>query len=322
MSDKVLVIAEIGSNHDGDLGHALDLIDVAADCGADVAKFQSFLAEEMLAPSHPNYPMLKKLEMPRAWYPKLMERCASRGVRFLSTATNFTSLAWMEEYGAWGYKVASCNITYEPLLEYLIRINKPIIISTGMATLEEILALSRRLGDAGMRDYAFLHCVSRYPVPATEMRLRNITVLKEILPCKVGLSDHSWGMHLAVAAVALGARIVEKHLTNNKQGYSPDHHVSILPDEFSRMVQAIRETEAALVANFAPDVESIHTMRRSLHFARSMQAGEEITAADLKVTRPEDGLLPGQQTAVIGRRLAQPVATDQPLSWDLFEAAK
>lgn len=320
LSDKVLVIAEIGSNHDGNIYKALTLIDVAADCGADVAKFQSFLAGEMLAPDHPNYPMLKRLEMPMEWYPRLMERCERKGLRFLSTATNFTTLGWMEELGAWGYKVASCNITYAPLLDRLMAIGKPVIVSTGMATLEEVISLARRFAACGLES-AFLHCVSKYPCPSEQMRLRNIAVLREILPCPVGLSDHSHGSHLAVAAVALGARVVEKHLTNDPKGYSPDHKVSVLPETFADMVRAIRETEQALVTDFAPDLEAMATMRRSLHFAASLPPGHVLTESDIKVTRPENGLPPSALPSVIGRRLTRPVVADEPMDWELLEGA-
>lgn len=314
MTEKVLIIAEIGSNHDGDLDRALELIDIAADCGADIAKFQSFLADEMVAPSHPDHAMLKRLEMPRNWYPQLLERCRDRGLRFLSTATNFTTLGWMEEEGAWGYKVASCNITYAPLIDRLMEIGKPVIVSTGTSRLEEVIELARRL-DAASQEASFLHCVSKYPCPPEEMRLLNITVLRNILPCPVGLSDHSHGMHLAVAAVALGARIIEKHLTNNKGGYSPDHGVAVLPDTFAAMVKAVRETEQALVADFTPNHEAIWRMRRSLHFTGPLPAGHVVRDQDLKVTRPEDGLPPTAMAQVVGCRLAAAVAADVPVQW-------
>ncbi len=318
--DRVLIIAEIGSNHDGELERALGLVDIAADCGADVAKFQSFLADEMVGPDHPDHAMLKRLEMPRDWYPVLMERCSARGLRFLSTATNFTTLGWMEELGAWGYKVASCNITYAPLLDRLIEIGKPVIVSTGLSTLDEVTTLAGRLASAELPWFAFLHCVSKYPAPAHSMRLRNIPLLRDLLPCPVGLSDHSQGSHLAVAAVALGARIVEKHLTDGLPGYSPDHAVSADPESFRRMVRDIRETEAALVTDFSPDRAGMRAMRRSLHFARAMAAGEVLQAGDLKVVRPETGLPPAELSAVTGRRLRQAVKADSPLSWSLLES--
>jgi len=312
----VLVTAEIGSNHDGDLGKALELVDIAAECGADIAKFQGFLADEMVAPNDPNYQMLKRLEMPRDWYPQLMERCTARGIDFLSTATNFTTLDWMEEFGAWGYKVASCNITYITLLDRLIEIGKPMIVSTGMASYDEIVWTANYLRDAGLEDVVFLHCISKYPTPGAEMRLRNIAVLREVLPYPVGLSDHSKGVHMPAAAVALGAQMIEKHLTDNPDGYSPDHGVSITPPEFRQMVDAVRETKAALVADFTPDQETIFAMRRSLHFRRDIAAGETISAEDIAVTRPEDGLLPRHLPELIGKRLLRPAAKDEAVAWE------
>ena len=313
---QVLITAEIGSNHDGDLGKALELVDIAAECGADIAKFQGFLADEMVAPTDANYEMLKRLEMPREWYPKLMQRCTDRGIRFLSTATNFTTMDWMEEYGAWGYKVASCNITYTPLIDRLISIGKPLIVSTGMASYDEMVWTANYLRDAGLRDVTFLHCISKYPTPGHEMRLKNISVLQQVLPYPVGLSDHSKGVHMAAAAVALGACMVEKHLTDNPDGYSPDHGVSITPDEFAVMTAAVRETAAAMVADFTPDQETIFAMRRSLHFKKDLPAGSKVSAADLTVTRPEDGLLPRHLPEIIGQTLQQSVSKDEAVSWD------
>jgi sialic acid synthase SpsE len=313
---KIQIIAEIGSNHDGKLDKALELIDIAAECGADIAKFQSFLADEMVASSHENHGLLKRLEMPLEWYPKLMERCARRGIRFLSTATNFRTLDWMEEYGAWGYKVASCNITYTSLIDRLVEIGKPLIISTGMATFDEIFELANELKQRGQKSATFLHCIAKYPCPGHEMRLRNITVLQDVLPYPVGLSDHSKGVHMPAASVAMGVRMIEKHLTDNPDGFSPDHAVSITPEEFATMVSAVREIEQALVADFTPDRDTIHSMRRSLHFARDMIAGEEITRDCLLVTRPEDGILPRHLPSLLGRRLVRDVGGDDPLTWD------
>ncbi|MBU0516557.1 MAG: N-acetylneuraminate synthase family protein [Proteobacteria bacterium] len=311
---RVKIIAEIGSNHDGKLDTARDLVSVAADCGADVCKFQSFLVDDLLAHDDTRYERLKKLEMPQNWYPVLIEHCRREGVAFLSTATNHTTLDWMEKYGAWGYKVASCNLTHRPLIDRLTTLNKPLMVSTGMASLEEILALARYFDGRGFAAYSFLHCVSKYPTPPAELRLRNIVVLKEILNCPVGFSDHSSGPHLAVAAVALGATIVEKHISLTKTGLGMDHQVALLPEDFRTMCRAIRDAEAALRADFTPDWEMIKAMRRSLHFTRDMRLGETIDAADVKVVRPEDGLPPAALETVIGRRLDRDVKADAPVT--------
>jgi sialic acid synthase SpsE len=312
----VKIIAEIGSNHNGELGTALELVSVAADCGADICKFQSFLVDDLLAHEDPNYERLRKLEMPEDWYPVLIEHCRSEGVAFLSTATNDLTLDWMEKYGAWGYKVASCNLTHRPLIDRLIGLNKPLIVSTGLASLEEILALAGYFDERGFAAYSFLHCVSKYPTPPAELRLKNIVVLKEILDCPIGFSDHSAGPHLAVAAVALGATIVEKHVSLTKSGIGMDHEVAVSPGDFRTMCRAIRDTEAALRADFTPDGEAIRAMRRSLHFSRDMRLGETIGDADLKVVRPEDGLPPADLETVIGRRLTRDVQANAPVTAD------
>jgi len=309
--NRVMLIAEIGSNHNGDLDTALELISVSASCGADVCKFQSFLVDDLLAAGDPNYDRLKMLEIPRQWYPVLMKHCVREGVRFLSTATNHATLDWMEEDGAWGYKVASCNITHRPLLDRLIRINKPVIVSTGMTSLEEVTALARHFDASGLGQYAFLHCVSRYPALPEEMRLHNIVIMKEALQCPIGFSDHSTGTHMAVAAVALGARIVEKHISLDKAGQGLDHEVAMLPGDFKALCRAVREVEQALFADFIPDREVMFAMRRSLHFSRDMKAGDTIGPDDLKIVRPEDGLMPEHFARIQGLRLAMAVKAGQ-----------
>lgn len=317
--ENTLIIAEVGSNHNGDLDTARRLIATAADCGADVVKFQGFLADELLAANDPYYERMKALEVPRAWYPELIAACERSNVRFLSTATNFTTLEWMEQEGAWGYKVASCNITYRPMLDRLADIGKPVIISTGMATYDEILATERHLRGKGLDSLAFLHCIAQYPAPARQMNLGNIPALKAALSGPVGLSDHSHGTHIPVAAVALGAVIVEKHISLDKSGIGLDHEVAVLPDVFAAMCREIRDVEVALRTDFSVDAETVKNMRRSLHFAEAFEAGHVISESDLKVTRPEDGLLAEHASDVIGRRLARPVRQKEAVQWEHLE---
>lgn len=319
LPDQVLIIAEIGSNHDGNLDKAFALIDVAAEAGANVAKFQSFLADEMYAPGDPNYDLLKKLEMPREWYSQLMNRCEQNGLRFLSTATNDVTLNWMEELGASWYKVASGNITHRPLIDRLVEIGKPVIFSTGLTTLDEIIELTANLQVGGLNDYAFLHCVSEYPAPPEQIRLRNISVMKQLLDCPIGFSDHSETICLAYAAVALGAQIVEKHITLDGNGYSPDHEYSLKPEQFRAMVDGIREVESGLFVDFTPNREGMCTLRRSLHFASNLKAGHVLTQEDFKIVRPEDGLLPVKLYDIVGYRLTRAVDCNDPVDWSDME---
>lgn len=316
--NEILIIAEVASNHNGDLDTALRLIDIAAECGADVVKFQSFIAKDIILPSDPMFDRLQQLEMPQEWYPVLMDRCAQKGVRFLSTATSFTTINWMEEFGVWGYKVASCNISFRPLIDRLVEIGKPVIFSTGLARIEEVKALADHLVKEGFRDFAFLHCVSKYPALPENLRLKNITLLRELLPCPIGFSDHSAGTHMAVAAVALGAKIVEKHISLDKQGIGMDHDVAILPDEFAVICRAVRDAEKALTTDVIPDLDGMFTMRRSLHFACELSAGEIITAEAVKITRPEDGLLPENIETILGCTVREPVKRDQPITKEVL----
>ena len=319
---SITVIAEVGSNHNGDLDTALELIDVSAQCGADIVKFQSFLADELLAAGDPTYDTQKKLELKRDWYPVLMARCKEQNVKFLSTATNETTPGWMEQFGADGYKVASCNISHQPLIDRLVEIGKPIIVSTGMATKDEIVELADYLDHGPLKGkFAFLHCVSEYPTKPTNARLGNIATLNNLLPCPVGLSDHTLGIYAPIAATALGAKLIEKHISLDKSGLGLDHEVALLPDEFAAMCEAIRNTEAALFEDFSPNTETIFQMRRSIRFNKDIKAGEIITEQDLKITRPEDGLLPKHLPKVIGKKIIRDGAAGEPVTWQLIEGA-
>lgn len=314
--ERVTIIGEIGSNHNGSLETAYALIDVIADAGADVAKFQSFLVDELLAADDPNYRALKRLELPREWYAPLKARCEARGLVFLSTATNNMTIDWMEALGVAGYKIASGNITHRPLIDRLLGIGKPLIISTGLSTLDEVIELEAYLRARGHRRHAFLHCVSKYPALPAEMRLGNIQVLRDRLSCAVGLSDHSKDVHMAVAAVALGARIVEKHVTLDGTGIGLDHEVALKADEFRELCRVVRETESALVSDFSPNLDGIYRFRRSLRASRDLRAGEVLARDMIKVTRPEDGLLPAQLPHLIGRQLAVDVPRDTALRFE------
>lgn len=317
--EQVKIIAEVGTNHNGELKTALKLIETSAKCGADVVKFQSFLVDDLLSEGDLNCSILKQLEMPKEWYPVLMEHCARNSVAFLSTATNFTTLGWMEEFGAMAYKVASCNISHTPLIDRLVEIGKPIICSTGLASVDELTELDKYLRKRNFSTYAFLYCVSRYPTLYEDLHLKNISELQKLFSCPIGFSDHSPGIFMAVAAVALGARIVEKHISLDKKGTGMDHEVAILPGEFATMCKAIRDTEKALNVDMDPDVDNIFSMRRSLHYSRDVLPGETIQREDIKIVRPEDGLLPKEMSDVVGKTLKRSVGANQPVRWEDIE---
>lgn len=321
--DRCFVIAEIGSNHDGDFGLACHLIDVAASSGADAVKFQSFLADQLVLPTDPNYELLKRLELKRDWYPRLKAEADARGLVFFSTATNDVTLGWLEDIDVALYKIASPNLTHIPLIRKTASLGKPVIMSTGMAGLREIdeaVAVFRQTGNEML---ALLHCVSEYPARPEAVNLRFMTTLAEIYPQPVGFSDHTLDIGTAIAAVALGARIVEKHLTLSRTRPGPDHHYSLEPPEFEMLVRNIRVAEQALgkqgLIRSAEERTKAESYWRSLHVKRDMTAGSVIAAEDLAVVRPNDGLHSRYFDAVVGMRLICDLTKGAPLTWGCFK---
>lgn len=316
--DRITIIAEVGTNHEGSLDIALDLIKSSAKSGADIVKFQGFIADELISKADPNYFRLKDLEIKEKWYPILIEECKSNNVHFLSTATSFKSLDWMEKYNVIGYKVASSNISHAQIIEKLIEYRKPVILSTGMATFKEISEIHKKLKDNKI-EHAFLHCVSKYPAKPEEMNLGNIEYLRNNLDCEIGFSDHSLGDNISIAGVSLGAKIIEKHVTANKNGKGMDNDVSLLPEEFQRFCSSLRETENALKVHFEIDHSKFIKYRRSLHFAENMIKGSIIQAKNISTIRPETGIKPEFLNQILGKRLIKNAKQGDPVLWDVIE---
>ncbi len=326
------VIAEIGSNHDGQLERALALVDVAADAGADAVKFQSFRAAGLLARRWPDadggwktaeaYPVLERLEVPAEWHAPLRDRARERGVMFLSTPFDESRAALLAALGVPAFKVASGDLTHHPLLRTLAAYGRPLLLSTGLATPDEIgAALDAVAEGAGAPErvppVVLLHCVSLYPLRPGDANLRALEPLRGRFGCLVGWSDHSPGHTLALGAVALGACVVEKHITDDRNRRGPDHGYAMEPGEFRAMVDAIRELETGLgdgTKRPRPDEEPERRWaRRSVYAARSLPAGSLLEATDLKVVRPALGLEPDAVLQLIGRTLRRPLAVDEPV---------
>lgn len=317
------VIAEIGSNHDGDFGEALGLMDVAVKAGADAVKFQSFLADHLVSRDSPDYAMLKRIELPREWYPRLKQAAAERGLKFFSTATNDVTLGWLQECGAELYKIASPNITHLPLIRKTAAIGKPVVMSTGMAGLEQIDEAVQTFLSTGNRQLCLLHCVSDYPARPESINLRFIETLRELYPFPIGFSDHTLDIGTAIAAVAVGARAIEKHLTSDRSRPGPDHHYALQPDEFIAMVRNIRITEAALGSRhkvLSPgEREKTALYWRSLHAALDLPAGTVLKPEHVSVIRPNDGLHPRHFDDVIGLRVKLPLRAGEAITWKAFK---
>jgi sialic acid synthase SpsE len=321
---RCFVVAEIGSNHDGDFDTALRLMDIAREAYADAVKFQSFLADHLVTPANPNYGLLKRLEMPRAWYPRLKEAAEERGLVFFSTASNDVTLGWMEAIGVELYKIGSPNLTHLPLIAKTASFGKPVIMSAGMAGMGEIDEAIRAATSVGNEQLALLHCVSVYPAEPKLLNLRAIQTLAATFPYPVGFSDHSLDIGTAVAAVTLGARVIEKHVTLDRDRSGPDHHYALEPKSFIAMGQSIRTVEQALGDGhkIVTEIEAANTMSywRSLHAAQDLAADSVLTCDNIAIVRPNDGLHPRELDAVIGLRLTRRLAAGEAITWDAFKS--
>lgn len=313
--ERVLVVAEIGNNHEGDIGVARELVERAADAGADAVKFQTFRADAFVSPSDTErFARMQRFELTPEEFGELAELAHRRSLLFLSTALDLASVeALLPLVDA--FKVASGDIDFFPLLEKLAATGKPVVLSTGQSDLEEI---DRAIAVVG-RAAGVLHCVSSYPAPDEELNLRAIEVLAETFPgCTVGYSDHTTGLDAAPVAVACGARIVEKHFTLDKE-YSTfrDHQLSADPAELRELMRRVRHAETLLGRRRKEPQESESdariALRRSIAAAQALPAGHVLGDGDLIWTRPADGLRPGEEGKLIGRLLRRGVTPGEHL---------
>jgi N-acetylneuraminate synthase/N,N'-diacetyllegionaminate synthase len=327
------VIAEIGVNHNGDVALAERLIDAAAEAGADAVKFQSFSADRLAVRATPTaayqrdnsgetdqHAMLAKLELDAGAHRRLLAHSRMRGVIFLSSPFDAEAIDLLDALDVPAFKAPSPDCVSTRYLRHMGAKGRPVILSTGMCDLEETLYGLRTLREAGSGPVALLHCTSCYPAPPAALNLRAMAVMAAASGVPVGYSDHSEGGAVAVAAVALGAAVIEKHLTLDRAMPGPDHRASIEPDAFAAMVADIRTVEAALGAPVkAPqpcEASSLALGRRSLAAARDLPAGRRLAAEDLILLRPGDGLPPRMEDMLIGRALGRAVAARTLLTLD------
>ena len=335
--EPTFVIAEAGSNHNGDLSTAKELIDVAVDAGADAVKFQTFRAEDMyvedsgeveyLDDERSIYEIIESMEMPREWIPELHKYCTERDIYFLSTPFDEQSAEVLAEYvPAW--KVASYTSSHHPFLRELAATDKPIIMSTGAHEFDEVRESVDVLNDAGVTALALLQCVAAYPTPLEDINVRVVETLADEFGVPTGLSDHTLNPVTAPStAVALGANIVEKHFTLDKSMEGPDHQFALEPDQLTEMVTAIRNTETALGTGEKSvlDVESeLHEKaRRAVHAVEDIAAGEMLTTENVKVLRPgeqEAGLHPKFYGEILGATAVSDIQRSAGLQWNDIEA--
>ena len=331
MINKTLIIAEAGVNHNGDIGLAKQLIDVAAEAGADLVKFQTFNAERQathyaIKAEYQNattdfeelqQDMLRKLELSRDMHDELIKHCAYRNIGFFSTAFDIESIDLLLSLGQDHFKIPSGEITNLPYLRYIGQIGKPIIMSTGMTVIGEIEEAIAVLEKYGMsRDnITLLHCTTEYPTPMSEVNLRAMQSIQNVFGVKVGYSDHTSGIEVAVAAVAMGASVIEKHFTLDRSLPGPDHRASLEPEELNSMISAIRNIEVALgdgIKRSSPsEVKNKSIARKSLVAAKAITAGSTFSPINITTKRPGTGISPMRWDEIMGRKAVRDFDLDE-----------
>ncbi|RJQ53084.1 MAG: N-acetylneuraminate synthase [Nitrospiraceae bacterium] len=335
---KTFIIAEAGINHNGSVKIAKELVDAAAEAGADAVKFQTFKAEELAAKTavmadyqikntgmkKSQYEMLRELELPEAAHRELFTYCGKKKIMFMSTPFDVASADFLGKLGMEIFKIPSGEITNKPLIQRIAGKKKPLILSTGMSYLGEVEKAIRWINEA--RGHArksplltLLHCVSNYPAVADDVNLLAIKTMKNAFGLPVGYSDHTMGTEVPIAAAAIGATVIEKHFTLDRTMEGPDHKASLEPHELGKMVAAIRTVERAMGDGIKRPVASEQSVsllaRRSLVAARQIEAGSTINPDDIAVKRPGNGILPEFQEVIVGMKVRRRIEKDSVIMW-------
>lgn len=326
--EPVYVIAEIGSNHNQDLARAKELIDAAAEAGADAAKFQSLTFDELYLAEHttPEFQtFFRDIELPEEWYPHLATHCRERGLHFLSSPTYPRAVELLRQNGAPALKIASAQFALHPdLIQLAASSGLPLIMSTGLADYGDIERTLDICRTAGNHDVVLLHCVSRYPTEMADANLRLIETYRRSFGCLVGFSDHTLGTHVPVAAVTLGAAVIEKHITLDRRMEGPDHHYAAEPKELAAMVRDIRDIEAALGDGTRRPLGSeeqrfIEEITMTWVAGEDLPAGAPITREALTLRRTAAGIPQKMIQHLLLYRTRRAIAAGTPLSWDDVE---
>jgi pseudaminic acid synthase len=336
-SEPPYVIAELSANHNGSVDRALALVDAACAAGASAVKIQTYRPDTITLDSDTEdfrirgglwdgrtlYDLYREAHLPWEWHAALFERAHARGVTIFSSPFDRSAIDLLEGLGAPAYKIASFEAVDLPLIRYAASTGKPMIISTGMADAEEIGEAVQAAREGGCRELALLHCVSGYPAPAGEYSLRTIPDMIARFGCVTGLSDHTLDNTTAIASIAMGAAIVEKHFTLDRSGNGPDDSFSLQPDELRALCRDARTAWDALgrVDYGIKSSERANVkFRRSLYFVRALEAGQLVSADAIRSVRPGYGLAPKNTEAVVGMRMKTSVEANTPVRWEVLES--
>jgi N,N'-diacetyllegionaminate synthase len=329
------IIAEAGVNHNGDINLAKRLVDVAMQAGADAVKFQTFKAENVVTKTakkaeyqkkttgaeESQFVMIKKLELEERDFEELFGYAHRKGIIFLSSPFDKRSVDLLDRLGVPAFKIASGEITNLPLIKYIAQKGKPIILSTGMSTIAEIKEALQVINEEGTRDIVLLHCVTSYPAEVESSNLRAMETLRRTFKLPVGLSDHTIGITVPIAAVALGAAALEKHFTLDKNLPGPDHKASLTPEELNQMIIVVRQVEEAMgngIKSPTEEEEEIKRVaRRSIVAKIDIPKGTFITEEMLDIKRPGIGIEPKYLDLIVGRKARRNIKKDCILNWDM-----
>jgi len=323
--NKTIIIAEAGVNHNGDIETAKRLIDVAADAGVDYVKFQTFKADKLVSKvakkasyqqSNTNdgddsqYNMLKKLELSHQDHLDLIAYCEQKNIKFFSTAFDVEGVIYLNDLGLEMFKIPSGEITNYPYLKSIASLGKPVIMSTGMCNQYEVKRALDVLIQFGIlkQNISILHCNTEYPTPMKDVNLKAMLSIRDKFDIKIGYSDHTLGVEIPIAAVALGAKIIEKHFTLDRTLLGPDHVASLEPKELKAMVNAIRNIEIAMSGDgiktpSESEIKNISIARKSIHLNKNLSKGDDISEEDIIALRPGDGISPMEWNTIIGKKI-------------------
>lgn len=325
----IFIIAEAGDNHNGNLDNALRLVDKAAEAGADCVKFQTFVTEEVISryaemaeyqkqntgTEESQFDMVKKLELSFEAFRQIQTYCQKKGILFLSTPFDLPSIAFLDEIGVPFFKIPSGEITNYPYLAAIGRTHKDVVLSTGMCIMEEIREAIAVLEENGAGLITLLHCNTEYPTPYEDVNLKAMDTMRTVFSKEVGYSDHTLGIEVPIAAAAMGAVVIEKHFTLDRNMEGPDHKASLEPQELASMVQAVRNIEAALGSGekkpSSSEQKNRAVARKSIVARRHIRQGELLTEENLAVKRPGTGISPMRYPEILGTRAVREFQEDQ-----------
>lgn len=329
------IIAEIGSNHNGDIENAYKLIDVSKEAGADAVKFQSYKAETLYSKYVPRrkfddgtegpdiYEMISRIQMPYEWHKPLKEYCDKVGITFCSSPFDLEAVQSLEDIGCPFYKIASSELGDPILIKAVAKTGKPMVISTGKATMEDVDLAVSWCKEEGNEKLILLHCTATYPAKYESMNLNVITSMQDHFDFPIGLSDHNTENITAVSAITMGANLVEKHITLDRNMNGPDHNFALEPDGLNELCRYIRNTERAMGDPIkkvdASEKEGVRIANRSIHINRDMKAGDVIELNDIIIKRPSLGIAPRLYENILGKKLIKDIKADMWLTKDDLE---